>query len=63
MVDLERKYCHFLFKVFCGPKTKNCGKYFILLVTVLFIGKEWLSLLALLKTNISILFQEFILDR
>ena len=52
MIDQKRKQCHHRFKVICGPKASNCGKYLILLVTVLFITEEWLRLLTLLKTGL-----------
>ena len=52
MIDKKRKQCYLRFKVICGPKASNCGKYLILLVTVLFIREEWLRLLMLLKTGL-----------
>ena len=52
MIDQKRKQCHLRFKAVFGPKARNCGKYFILLVTVLFIREEWLRLLTLLKTGL-----------
>ena len=51
MID-KKKQCHFPFKSICGPKASNCGKYLVLLVTVLFIREEWLYLLMLLKTGL-----------
>ena len=41
------------FRAICGPKENNCRKFLILLVAVLFIREEWLSLLTLLKTDLS----------
>ena len=52
MTDKKRKQFHLCFKAVCGPKTSNCGKYLILLVTVLFIREKWLHLLMLLKTGV-----------
>ena len=52
MIDKKIKQCHLCFKAICGPKASNCGKYLILLVTVLFIREEWLRLLTLLKTGL-----------
>ena len=51
MID-KKKQCHLCFKAICGPKASNCGKYLILLVTVLFMREEWLRLLILLKTSL-----------
>ena len=53
MIDQKRKYCHFRFKTICWPIANNCGKCMILLVTVMFIGEKWLSLLKLLKIGLS----------
>ena len=39
-------------KAICGLKASNCGKYLILLLTVLFTREEWLRLLTLLKTGL-----------
>ena len=36
MIDQKRKQCHLRFKVICGPKASNCGKYLILLVTFVY---------------------------
>ena len=52
MFDKKRKQCRFRFKTICGPKASNCGKYLILLVTILFIREEWLRLLMLLKIGL-----------
>ena len=52
MIDKKRKQCHLHFKAICGPKASNCGKYLILLVTLLLIRKEWLRLLMLIKTGL-----------
>ena len=52
MIDKKRKQCNLRFKAICGPKASNCGKYLILLVTVLLIREEWLRLLMLLKTGL-----------
>ena len=52
MIDKKRTQCHLHFKAICGPKASNCGKYLILLVTLLFIRKEWLRLLMLIKTGL-----------
>ena len=52
MIDKKRKQCRLRFKAICGPKASNCGKYLILLVTVLFTREEWLRLLMLLKTGL-----------
>ena len=52
MIDKKRKQCNLRFKAICGPKASNCGKYLILLVTILFTRKEWLRLLVLLKTGL-----------
>ena len=52
MIDKKRKQCYLRFKVICGPKASNCGKYLILLVTILFIREEWLRLLMLLKIGL-----------
>ena len=52
MTDQKRKQCHLRFKAICDPKASNCGKYLILLVTVLFSREEWLRLLTLLKTGL-----------
>ena len=51
MID-KKKQCHLCFKAICGPKASNCGKYLILLVTILFIREEWLRLLILLKIGL-----------
>ena len=48
-----RKSTNLCFKAICGPKAANCGKSLILLVTVLFTGEKWLSILTLLKTGLS----------
>ena len=57
MLDQEKKKCYFCFKAICGPKANYCVNIFVLLVTVLIIEEEqWLSLLILLKTNLSIQF-------
>ena len=56
MVIIDQRtetYCHLCFKAVCGLKGNNCGKSLILLVTILFIGDEWLCLLTLLKTGLS----------
>ena len=52
MIDQKKKQCNLRFKVICGFKASNCGKYLIFLVTVLFIREEWLHLLTLLKTGL-----------
>ena len=52
MIDKKIRQYHLYFKAICGPKASNCGKYLILLVTVLFIREEWLRLLMLLKTGL-----------
>ena len=52
MIDKKRKQCRLRFKAICGPKASNCGKYLILLVTFLFIRKEWLRLLMLIKRGL-----------
>ena len=52
MIDKKRKQCNLRFKAICGPKASNCGKYLILLVTILFIKEEWLRLLMLLKIGL-----------
>ena len=51
MIDQKRKKCHLRFKAICYFKASNFGNYLILLVTV-FIRKEWLRLLTLLKTGL-----------
>ena len=33
MIDKKRKQCHLHFKATCDPKTSNCGKHLILLVS------------------------------
>ena len=50
-VDHGKKWCHFLFKSISGSKANNWGKFFILFVTVLLIGEEWLSVLNLSETG------------
>ena len=35
MIDKKRKQCNLRFKAICGAKASNCGKYLILLITVL----------------------------
>ena len=52
IIDKKRKQCNLSFKAIWGPKASNCGKYLILLVTVLFTREEWLRLLMLLKTGL-----------
>ena len=42
-----------IFRAIRRPKANNWGKWLILLVTLLFTGEEWLSLLTLLKTGLS----------
>ena len=44
---------NFSFKSIFGPKANNLGKCLILLVTILFIGDEWLSLFRLLNAGLS----------
>ena len=44
IVDNGRERCYFCFKGICGPKANNFGKCLLLLVTLFFIGKEWLGL-------------------
>ena len=56
-VAQEKKWCHFNVGGICGPKRINRGNCLILFLTVLFIGKEWLSLLILLKTGLLKLFR------
>ena len=51
MIDQKRKKWHLRFKAICYFKASNFGNYLILLVTV-FIRKEWLRLLTLLKTGL-----------
>ena len=52
MFNQERMECHFRFKDILERKVNNCRNCLTFLVTVLFIGKEWLSLLMLLKTGL-----------
>ena len=33
MIDKKRKQCHLHFKATCDPKTSNCAKHLILLVS------------------------------
>ena len=65
MIDQKRYQCHLRFKAICGLKVSNCGRYLIFLVTV-FIRKEWLRLLTLLKTGLlskANFFLEYIADK
>ena len=51
MFDQEKKQFRFRFNFICGPKANNWSTFLIFFVKVLFIGKEWLSLLTLLKAG------------
>ena len=53
IVDNGRERCYFCSKGICGPKANNFGKCLLLLVTLFFIGKEWLGLFTLLNTGLS----------
>ena len=52
MIDKKRKQRYLRFRPVCSAKVNNCGKYLILLVTVLSFREEWLPLLMLLKTGL-----------